>query len=98
MPSSTSTRATRSTSKVKEAPSAPKTSSRSTRGATKVTTSPSYPRFDSKKANYDNFFFDESLAMWDYVCKRPFLVEHFTDNQSYAEFYMVKFLKRTDIT
>ena len=58
-----------------------------------MTASPSYPRFDSKKAKYDNFFSDESLAMWDYMCKRPFLVEHFIDEQPYVEFGMVNFLK-----
>ena len=75
VPSSASTRVTRSKSTVKEAPSASKTSSRLTRGASKVTVSPSYPWFDAKKAKYDNFFSNESLAMWDYVCKRdPFLL------------------------
>ena len=91
--SSAPPRATRSTSKVQEAPSAPKTSSRSPRAATKMLATPSYPRYDSEKAKYDNFFSDESLALWDYVCKRPFLVEHFIDDQSYAEFGMVTFLK-----
>ena len=56
-------------------------------------TSASYPRFDAKKAKYDNFFSDESLAIWDYVCKRPFLVERCIDEQSYSEFGMVNFLK-----
>ena len=72
MPSSTPARATRSKSTVKEAQFASKTSSQSTRGASKVSASPSYPRFDAKKAKCENFFFDESLVMWDYV---HFLVE-----------------------
>ena len=31
--------------------------------------------------------------MWNYVCKRPFLVEQFIDDQSHAEVGMVTFLK-----
>ena len=91
--SSTPTRATRFSSKVKEAPSTRKTCFRSTRGATKVPATPSYSQYDSEKAKYDNFFSDESLALWDYVCKRLFLVERFIDDQSYAKFGMVMFLK-----
>ena len=82
-----------SSSKVEEAPSAPKTSFQSPRTTTKVPVSPSYPRYDSEKAKYDNFFSDGCLALWNYVCKRPFLVERFNDDQSHAEVGMVTFLK-----
>ena len=52
-----------------------------------------YPRYNVDKAKYDNFFSDESLALWNYVCKRPFLVDKFIDDQSSAEVGMVTFLK-----